>query len=99
MTSEQTHDIPKQPFPSCLSIDQTVGVLSRALKALDHAPESKDVDRARTLIEEGIADVEAYREIHSNMRAWGQAWKDAFLANVSVHTPLPTSTDETEVKP
>lgn len=81
MTSEQTHNIPKQPFPSCLSIDQTVGFLTRALKALDHALESKDVDRAKTFIEEGIADVEAYREIHSNMRAWGQAWKEAFLAN------------------
>lgn len=53
--------------------------MSRALKALEHAPECKDVDRAKTLIEEGIADVEAYREIHSDMRAWGQAWKDAFL--------------------
>lgn len=79
MTSEQIYKIPKQPFPSCLSIDQTVGFLTGALKALEHAPESKDVDRARTFIEEGIADVEAYRDIHSTMREWGQGWKDAFL--------------------
>jgi hypothetical protein len=83
MTSEQIYNIPKQPFPSCLAIDQTVGFFTRALKALDHAPESKDVDRARVFIEEGIADVEAYREIHANMRAWGQAWKDAFLKTPS----------------
>jgi hypothetical protein len=81
MTSEKIHNIPTQPFPSCLSIDHTVGFLSRALKALEHAEESNEVDRAKTLIEEGIADVEAYRDIHSNMRAWGQAWKDKFLEN------------------
>lgn len=82
MTSEQTYDIPKQPFPSCLSIDQTVGYLQRALKALEHAPECADTEKAKVFIEEGIEDVEVYREIHSNMRSWGQAWKDAFLANV-----------------
>ena len=81
MTSEQTQNIPKQPFPSCLSIDQTVGYLKRALKALEHAPESSDVEKAKVFIEEGIEDVEAYREIHSDMRAWGQGWKDAFLYN------------------
>lgn len=86
MTTEQIYNIPKQPFPSCLSIDQTVGFLARALKALEHAPESKDVDRARTFIEEGIAYVEAYREIHSTMRAWGQGWKNAFLrANAEIN--------------
>jgi hypothetical protein len=64
-----------------LSIDQTVGFLSRALKALEHAPESPDVEKAKIFIEEGIEDVEAYREIHSAMRSWGQAWKDKFLEN------------------
>ena len=80
MTTEKQFNIPTQPFPSCLCIDQIVNFLSRALQSLEHAPESPDVEKARVFIEEGIADVEAYREIHSGMRAWGQGWKNAFLS-------------------
>jgi hypothetical protein len=82
MTTEQQHEIPKQPFPSCLSIDETLARLKRALGTLDHAMECREVSDARDRIEEAIEDVNGYREIHSNMRAWGQGWKDAFLSAV-----------------
>jgi len=84
-TSEELNGIPTQPFPSCLNIDQTIDYLNRADFQLSHAPEGQDVDRARVLIEEAIADVDAYREIHSGMRAWGQAWKEAYLSKAGVY--------------
>ena len=80
MTTEQQHQIPKQPFPSCLSIDETVERLNRAIRTLEHAPECREVSESRDRLEEAIEDVEQYREIHSSMRAWGQGWKDAFLS-------------------
>ena len=47
--------------------------------------ENAESSHARDRLKEAIEDVEQYREIHSNMRAWGQGWKDAFL---SANTPI-----------
>ena len=84
MTSEQRFDIPDQPENTCPMIDRVLKDIETVFKEMRHYKRCKDVEALHDIIDsidsalfstEGV--VRDIRTNVENIRAWGQAWKNA----------------------
>lgn len=86
-TSEELFDIPKQPAEQCPFIDEVIKELndnSKSIKDvwqnLKDVPEAEDyvsdLDWAEYNIRNLESNMETIRTNVTNVRAWGQEWKD-----------------------
>ncbi len=91
-TSEERHDIMAQPQDTCPMIDKVIGVIDEIEKEANIGRHDEDDVDALTAklssietsinfpFRDGVRErLEEIRENASNIRAWGQEWKDLAL--------------------
>jgi len=83
MTSEERYDISRQPEDTCPLIDAVIREISNALGYVKNADRIDDVRELQEICSsvdwaiDGLEDkLEAIRTRVSEVRAWGQEWKD-----------------------
>jgi len=83
MTSEEMHGIAPQPEDTCPLIGAVIKGLSDSFNSVRYADRTEDIKELQNICSSvewdlyGLADtLEAIRTRVSEVRAWGQEWKD-----------------------
>jgi len=83
MTSEEMHGIALQPGDTCPLIDAVIKGVSDSLNSVKNADRSESIEELQDICSsvewdlDGLEDkLEAIRTRVSEVRAWGQEWKD-----------------------
>jgi peptidoglycan hydrolase CwlO-like protein len=83
MTSEEMHGIALQPGDTCPLIDAVIKGVSDSLNSVKYADRAEDIKELQDICSsvewdlDGLEDkLEAIRTRVSEVRVWGQEWKD-----------------------
>jgi peptidoglycan hydrolase CwlO-like protein len=83
MTSEEMHGIAPQPEDTCPLIDAVIEGVSDSCDSVKYADRAEDIKELQDICSsvdwalDGLEDkLEAIRTRVSEVRAWGQEWKD-----------------------
>lgn len=87
MTSEEKYEISKQPDEACPLVDEAIGLIKEALDDLK-GWDKMDLDDLQSACDYaewrlGNIDLEPLRQRASEIRNWGQEWKDRALELLS----------------